>query len=98
MAQVTYSKVGAGTLESETVRVFWGLLGFRVWGLGFRVWGSGSLCLSLSLSLSLSVSLELARSLCRTPNFNLVAEWIRFTLFGILLPTIKLKVYTFWGL
>ena len=29
---------------------------------------------------------------------SLVAEWIHFTLFGILLPTIKLKVYTFWGL
>ena len=28
----------------------------------------------------------------------LVAEWIHFTLFGIILPTIKLKVYTFWGL
>ena len=29
---------------------------------------------------------------------DLVAEWIRFTLFGIILPTIKLKVYTSWGL
>ena len=29
---------------------------------------------------------------------NLVAEWIHFTLFGIILPTIKLKVYTFGGL
>ena len=28
----------------------------------------------------------------------LVAEWIHFTLLGIILPTIKLKVYTFWGL
>ena len=28
----------------------------------------------------------------------LVAEWIHFTLFGIILPTIKLKVYTFLGL
>ena len=28
---------------------------------------------------------------------SLVAEWIHFTLFGIILPTIKLKVYTFWG-
>ena len=26
---------------------------------------------------------------------NLVAEWIHFTLWGIILPTIKLKVYTF---
>ena len=26
------------------------------------------------------------------------AEWIHFTLFGILLPTIKPKVYTFRGL
>ena len=30
--------------------------------------------------------------------YLLVAEWIHFTLFGIILPTIKLKVYTFWGL
>ena len=29
---------------------------------------------------------------------NLVAEWIHFTLFGIILPTVKLNVYTFWGL
>ena len=29
---------------------------------------------------------------------NLVAEWIHFTLFGIILPTIELKVYTFGGL
>ena len=28
----------------------------------------------------------------------LVAEWTHFTFFGILLPTIKLKVHTFWGL
>ena len=28
----------------------------------------------------------------------LVAEWIHFTLFGIVVPTIKLKVYTFRGL
>ena len=28
----------------------------------------------------------------------LVAEWIHFTLFGIILPTTKLKVYTFGGL
>ena len=27
-----------------------------------------------------------------------VAEWIHFTLLGIILPTIKLKVYTFLGL
>ena len=29
---------------------------------------------------------------------SLVAEWIHFTLFGTILPTIKRKVYTFWGL
>ena len=29
---------------------------------------------------------------------DLVAEWIHFTLFGIILPTIKLKVCTFGGL
>ena len=28
----------------------------------------------------------------------LVAEWIHLTLFGVILPTIKLEVYTFWGL
>ena len=28
----------------------------------------------------------------------LVAEWIHFTLLGIVVPTIKLKVYTFLGL
>ena len=31
-------------------------------------------------------------------EFSLVAEWIHFTLFGIILPTIKLKAYAFWGL
>ena len=29
---------------------------------------------------------------------SLVVEWIHFTLFGIILPTIQLKVYTFGGL
>ena len=29
---------------------------------------------------------------------HLVAEWIHFTLFGIILPTLNLKVYTFGGL
>ena len=29
---------------------------------------------------------------------NLVAECIHFTLLGIILPTVKLKVYTFGGL
>ena len=29
---------------------------------------------------------------------TLVSEWIHFTLFGIVLPTMKLKVYTFGGL
>ena len=29
---------------------------------------------------------------------RLVAEWIHFTLLGIILPTIKPKVYTFGGL
>ena len=32
------------------------------------------------------------------PHVNLVAECIHFTFFGIMLPTIKLKVYTFGGL
>ena len=30
-------------------------------------------------------------------SFDLVAEWRHFTLFGIILPTIKLKVQTFGG-
>ena len=34
----------------------------------------------------------------RSEDLVLVAEWIHFTLFGIILPTIKLKVYTFGGL
>ena len=32
------------------------------------------------------------------PKESLVAEWIHFTLWGIILPTIKLKVCTFWCL
>ena len=32
------------------------------------------------------------------PRPYLVAEWIHFTLLGIIVPTIKLKVYTFSGL
>ena len=28
----------------------------------------------------------------------LVAEWIHFILFGVIVPTIQLKAYTFWGL
>ena len=31
-------------------------------------------------------------------QYILVAEWLHFTLLGIILPTIKLKVYTFRGL
>ena len=34
----------------------------------------------------------------RPSKISLVAEWIHFTLLGIILPTIKLKVYTFLGL
>ena len=30
-------------------------------------------------------------------GLNLVAEWIHFTLFGIILPTIKQYLYTFLG-
>ena len=33
----------------------------------------------------------------QSDTFFLVAEWIHFTLLGIILPTIKLKVYTFGG-
>ena len=39
-----------------------------------------------------------ALGLGSTPKEDLVAEWIHFTLFGIILPTTKQKVYTFWGL
>ena len=35
------------------------------------------------------------RSLSEVLGF--VAEWIHFTFLRIVLPTIKLKVYTFWG-
>ena len=31
-------------------------------------------------------------------GLGLVAGWIHFALLGIILPTIKLKVYSFWGL
>ena len=31
-------------------------------------------------------------------EFILVAEWIHFTLWGKILPIVKLKVYTVWGL
>ena len=47
------------------------------------------------LSLS-SPFLVWLKQFCRI--LYLVAEWIHFTLFGIVLPTIKLKVYTFGGL
>ena len=40
----------------------------------------------------------LNRRLPAISSVTLVAEWIHFTLFGIILPTIKLKVYTFRGL
>ena len=43
---------------------------------------------------------NLLESLSDSHGSNLIAEWIHFTLFGIivLVPTIKLKVYTFGGL
>ena len=31
-------------------------------------------------------------------HLGLVAEWTHFALFGIILPTLKINVYTFWGL
>ena len=34
----------------------------------------------------------------RCPWVALVAEWIHFTLLGRILPTLRLKVYTFGGL
>ena len=43
--------------------------------------------------------MKLVSTLPRPSNIpDLVAEWIHFTLFVIVLPTIKLKVCTFWGL
>ena len=59
--------------------------------MNFRV---GSVCSLLSLGFRLR-SLVLER---HDPETHLVAEWIHFTLFGIILPTIKLKVYTSGGL
>ena len=46
------------------------------------------------------VSLQVSMRMANFPAVmkNLVAEWIHFTHVGILLPAIKPKVYTFWGL
>ena len=41
---------------------------------------------------------DIQASCIRWLRSYLVAEWIHFTLFGIILPTLKLKVYTFGGL
>ena len=46
--------------------------------------------------LALTYSPKVLPTVPRIPS--LAAEWIHFALFGIMLPTIKLKVYTFWGL
>ena len=44
-------------------------------------------------------SLSQNRKYNRHPlRLNLVAEWIHFTLLGIIRPTLKQKVYTFGGL
>ena len=44
---------------------------------------------------------KLNKGFCKglyTAVISLVAEWIHFTLLGRILPTIKPKVCTFWGL
>ena len=41
--------------------------------------------------------LDLGCSIWVFLDIGLVAEWIHFTLLGIILPTIKLKEYTFWA-
>ena len=48
--------------------------------------------------MNLQARIWLTTSFGTKAGLFLVAEWIHFTLFGIILPTIKLKVYTFWGL
>ena len=45
---------------------------------------------------------QIGRDGLPAPSFHrvlkgLVAEWIHFTLFGMVLPTVTPKVYTFWG-
>ena len=51
----------------------------------------------LSLGLVLA-AVSSAPALATHTEITLVAEWRHFTLFGIIFPTIKLKVYTFGGL
>ena len=60
-------------------------------GIGRLVWGS---------RFRVRVYIELQNLLFWRAfvQIILVAEWIHFTLFGLILPTIKLKVYTFWVL
>ena len=43
-----------------------------------------------------SMPLGRCRALVLAAQRPLVAEWIHFALFWIILPTTKLKVYTFW--
>ena len=72
-------------------------------------WGTGQelpegleepVSVSVPSSPFFAVLIKCAPKPCRNqrPYNNLVAEWIHFTLFGIILTTIKLKVYIFWGL
>ena len=48
--------------------------------------------------LLLGIRLTLKLKAGHKPNQYLVAEWIHFTLLGIISPTIKLTVYTVGGL
>ena len=69
-------------------------MGFKVQGFGFR--GSG---LNEGAGLQNVHGLGRGRPLGGGTHLDLplVAQWIHFTLFGIISPTIKLKVCTFFG-
>ena len=71
------------------------MLGFRV---DFRVWALGFGFMS---SPEKSIRKQLNPNWVGIEGLGfryVVAEWIHFTLFGIILPTLKLKVCTFGGL
>ena len=68
-------------------------MGFRVSG----VWGPGGSGIRGS-QLRVGVCWLRFGMRLHVQGLGLVAEGIHFTLFGIILPTIKLKVYAFWGL
>ena len=51
----------------------------------------------MTLGVELMPMTTLLLNVWNAPLEYLVAEWIPFTLFGIISPTIELKVYAFWG-